>query len=216
MKASVAKVFLESWNRLVRANAMEADNVTDVGFTKLKGRTNDVAYSSNLGDTLQLTFTGSNFNGFEWASNLSVLPWKGYHMGFYRTAKRMRETLYCNYETLYSLKHCDDVGIDAHSRGVYGVILAKLMIDDKRISEEQLVNADGFGLPPYVTSKGFRKLNGTPNLNVNIVDLENDIVSGKRLWMKTYYDKMWMLPNVKGEFDHCAYKEALEKVIQQG
>lgn len=212
MNKTTVEDLIESWNNLEHCNRMEKEDITFPGWNKLKGRTNDVAYSKHECDTTRLVFTGSNFNLFEWVSNAAIAPWKGWHVGFYSTARRMLREIQDSNETLYSLKHSKGVVLDEHSRGVYGNILAYYMVKKGIIEPDMPIAANCFGIPPYCTRRGFKKMDSLKNMLITFVDLENDIITGNKLHMKTFYDIKYLLPNVKG-FDHVNYGKALLGVV---
>ncbi len=152
--------------------------------------------------------TGTNWSVREWVSNICAIPFRGFHRGFYKTARGMYKR--CKGIFANTTKPVKFIG---YSRGVYANILAYLLVKDNVISADQ-VKAVTYGAPEWIKRRGCRKMDRLSALNKEMefihIHTAHDIVPLFGL-SRHWYTSQLELPHVRGRFDHCAYPEAIKK-----
>lgn len=198
------KKLLSYWERLKSAKEWEDTDYNPQYTTRVQAR-HDVLYmvdDENEGITY-VVCTGTNWSVQEWASNIWAWPFKGFHRGFYKTAKRF-------YEQLKEMHWCFDrkIVVVCHSRGIYGVILAYMM---NKVGVWDNPKCYSFGAPEFAKRKGIKLLNKSRLTHDRIYTAE-DIVVGIGA-SKYWATKETQLPSVSG-FDHVRYQQAVELAIK--
>ncbi len=195
---------LKYWGMIEDANEWEDAEYTPEYKTKLTAG-HDVLYmfdDEEEGITY-VVCTGTNWSFREWASNLWAWPFRGFHRGFYKTAKKFFDQL----KDMW-LPFNRKVVIIGHSRGVYSVILAYLMNNAGMWDKPHCIT---FGAPEFAKGKGRKKLNKS-TVTHDRCYTEDDIVVGlgaSKYWATTNIK----LASIKG-FDHTKYGQVILETMR--
>lgn len=194
---------LSYWTLLERANEYEDTHYNPKDVFKVKAA-HDVLYiiDNDKENVTYVVCTGTNWSLFEWGSNLLAWNMRGFHNGFYRTARRMYRKLKTHYW------HYDrPVVVLGHSRGVYGVILAYMMEKAGIWDRPHCVT---FGAPEAFKKSGIKKMNSSTVTHERCFTKDDFVrkVGASKQWAT----KETQLPNVEG-FDHTSYGRSLGLAI---
>lgn len=198
------KKLLTYWSMIENANEYEESHYHPKNVFKVKAA-HDVLYiiDSDIDNVTYIVCTGTNWSLFEWGSNLLAWNMRGFHNGFYRTARRMYKkmmNLYWHYDR--------PVVVIGHSRGVYGVILAYLMNKAGIWGKTHCIT---FGAPEAFKLSGIEKMKES-GITHDRCYTPHDIVE------KIGASKQWStrdieLPTVQG-FDHVEYRKSIKLAIK--
>jgi len=195
-------------NYLLMASIIEDNKVKDVGdgYTVFKNNTDFMLKVDEVGVTGRTIWACLGSNNFvEWVSNLRFLGRNGFHRGFYRAGSGFAEQL-LNTPVDHEIDKLSDNEVVTHSRGIYGLIMALLLVE-QGIWEAGATRVVSFGAPEPCKREGIKRLEKAGIEHHRIVT-ERDFV--QHLGMSDHYEThLYVLPTVKS-FDHTNYAEAIK------